>query len=188
MEASSQKKATGKRRNDIDEDREDVAESKDDGELPPAPKRTKTYEEAATPEKEAVSEMGATPPQVGPAQSENGETRQSHREQMQLLISAFSNEQQDQYEIFRRSTFPKSSIRRIMQSVCSTNVPQNAVIAMAGITKVYVGEMVEAACQARDELGEEGPLQPKHIREAVRRLRRENKVPNSRYKRVFPFR
>ena len=94
--------------------------------------------------------MGATPPQVGPAQSENGETRQSHREQMQLLISAFSNEQQDQYEIFRRSTFPKSSIRRIMQSVCSTNVPQNAVIAMAGITKVYVGEMVEAACQVME--------------------------------------
>ena len=97
-----------------------------------------------------MSEKGRTPPEVGPAPSENGPQReagQSHREKMQLLISAFSNEQQDQYEIFRRSTFPKSSVRRLMQGLCSTNVPQNAVIAMAGITKVYVGEVVESACQ-----------------------------------------
>lgn len=53
---------------------------------------------------------------------------------------------------------------------------------------MYVGEVVEAACQARDLAGEEGPLQPKHIREAVRVLRKDNKVPNSRYKKVFPFR
>ena len=58
------------------------------------------------------------------------------REKMQLLVSAFSNAQQDQYEIFRRSTFPKSGIRKIMQSICGGTVPQNAVIAMAGITKV----------------------------------------------------
>jgi len=58
------------------------------------------------------------------------------REKMQLLVSAFSNAQQDQYEIFRRSTFPKSGIRKIMQNICGSTVPQNAVIAMAGITKV----------------------------------------------------
>ena len=57
---------------------------------------------------------------------------------MQLLVSAFSNSQQDQYEIFRRSTFPKSTVRKIMQGVCGGNVPQNAVIAMAGIAKVCV--------------------------------------------------
>ena len=37
------------------------------------------------------------------------------REKMQLLVSAFSNSQQDQYEVFRRSSFPKSSVKRIMQ-------------------------------------------------------------------------
>lgn len=64
---------------------------------------------------------------------------QKQREQLQLLVSAFSNSQQDQYEIYRRSTFQKSAIRRIMQNVCGGSVPQNAVIAMAGITKVCVG-------------------------------------------------
>ena len=60
------------------------------------------------------------------------------RDKLQLLVSAFSNAQQDQYEIFRRSTFPKSTIRKLMQGVCGGTVPQNAVIAMAGITKVCV--------------------------------------------------
>ena len=61
---------------------------------------------------------------------------QDQREKMQLLVSAFSNSQQDQYEIYRRSTFPKSAIRKLMQGICGASVPQNAVIAMAGITKV----------------------------------------------------
>ena len=51
-----------------------------------------------------------------------------------------------------------------------------------------MGEIVEEACQAREAGQEEGPLQPKHIRESVRRLRKRDKVPNSRYKKVFPFR
>lgn len=110
------------------------------------------------------------------------------RDNLQLLVSAFSNSQQDQYEIFRRSTFPKSTVRKIMQGVCGGNVPQNAVIAMAGIAKVFVGEIVEEACQAQDQGGEEGALQPKHIREAARKLRKNNKIPNSKYKRVFPNR
>ena len=73
-----------------------------------------------------------------------------------------------------------------MQGVCGTTVPQNAVIAMAGITKVYVGEIVEAALQAQEDIQEDGPLQPKHIREAVRRLKTQ-KIPNSRYKKTNPF-
>ncbi len=56
------------------------------------------------------------------------------------------------------------------------------------MVQVYVGELVEEACAARETNREEGPLQPKHVREAVRRLKNNNKVPNSRYKKVFPFR
>ena len=37
--------------------------------------------------------------------------KQQAAEQLQLLVSAFSDTQQDQYEIFRRSTFSKSCIR-----------------------------------------------------------------------------
>ena len=113
--------------------------------------------------------------------------QRKEREKMQLLVSAFSNSQQDQYEVFRRSSFPKSGVRRIMQGACGSMVTQNAVIAMAGITKVYVGEIVEAALQAREEMGEEGPLKPKHIREAVRRMKNKTKIPNSFYKKSSLF-
>lgn len=64
----------------------------------------------------------------------------AQRERMELLVSAFSNTQQDQYEIFRRATFPKSTIKKIMQGVCGGTVPPNAVIAMSGITKVSAAD------------------------------------------------
>lgn len=75
-----------------------------------------------------------------------------------------------------------------MQSIVGGSVSQNVVIAMAGMAKVYVGEIVEAACQARDNRNEEGPLCPKHIREAVRKLRQKNKVLCTRYKKTFKLR
>lgn len=74
-----------------------------------------------------------------------------------------------------------------MQSVSGGTVSQNVVIAMAGMAKVYVGEIIEAACEARDKMQEVGPLKPKHIREAVRKLRQINRVP-SRHKRVLLWR
>ena len=56
-------------------------------------------------------------PRAVEEEEEGGWVRQQResREKMQLLISAFSNSQQDQYEVFRRSSFPKSSVKKIMQ-------------------------------------------------------------------------
>ncbi len=73
--------------------------------------------------------------------TENTEEEEEEVDSLQLLVSAFSNSQQDQYEIYRRSTFPKAAIKKIMQSIVGTSVPQNAVIAMAGIAKVSTGGM-----------------------------------------------
>lgn len=75
-----------------------------------------------------------------------------------------------------------------MQNVCGGTVSQNVVIAMAGMAKVFVGEIVEQGCLARDRCGEKGPLKPKHIREATRKLRQANKIPNSRSKSTVSFR
>ena len=79
-----------------------------------------------------------------------------------------------------------------MQSVSGRNVSENAVIAMRGITKVYIGEIVEEALRYREQqaksteflsacnqLDEEtpspsGPLRPSHIYEALRRLDMKN--------------
>lgn len=128
---------------------------------------------------------------VAPTSSSTEDTiKQAERDMQEktvLLVSALSEKQLDQYEIFRRSTLPRASVKRLMQSISGTTIPPNAVIAMAGITKVYVGEIVELACQAREKLNETGPLQPKHIREAVRLMRMKNNVPSTKYKKMMPF-
>jgi transcription initiation factor TFIID subunit 11 len=94
---------------------------------------------------------------------------------LQVLVSNFSDEQLDRYELYRRSAFSKVSIKRLMHSITGSVPSSNVVIAMAGIAKVFVGEIVEEALevQRQEKANQEGkptPLEPKHLREAHRRI------------------
>lgn len=64
-------------------------------------------------------------------------------------------------------------------SVKDKDRPVDTVVAivMAGICKVFLGELVETARLVMEERGEEGAICPRHVREAYRRQVRSGRVP-----------
>lgn len=140
------------------------------------------------------------------------------------LKSKLTEEQMARYDVYRASGFSKNQVKRTMQRAgataaiaetwCDRQLPSFVVflshtscfstVVLAGITKVFVGEVVElgesrphngaisnasiytqfASCivvyiarSIEDEWNETGPLQPKHVREAYRRLRASGALP-----------
>lgn len=84
------------------------------------------------------------------------------------VMSLLTENQMDRYECFRRSSL-KEPMRRLIQVVVGSGNPKNTdkiVIALAGVAKIFVGELVEEARRIAESRGEHGPLSPDMIHEA----------------------
>ncbi|GER40158.1 transcription initiation factor TFIID subunit 11 [Striga asiatica] len=105
---------------------------------------------------------------------------------MHELLAQFTEEQLNRYELFRRSGFQRSNMKRLLTSITgSPKITVHMTIVMSGIAKMFVGELVEAARIVMSERGDTGPIRPCHIREAYRRLKLEGKIPKRSVPRLF---
>ncbi|KAL0477989.1 RNAi component TAF [Acrasis kona] len=108
--------------------------------------------------------------------------RQSERERTARLLQKFTTDQQKRYEAFKRSKFQFSAIKKVMFQASNVASNHTMQIVMAGITKLYVGDLVENAKLIMTEWNEKGPVQPKHLKEAYRRIQQKQGVKlNFRY-------
>uniref|UniRef100_A0A915DDQ1 Transcription initiation factor TFIID subunit 11 n=1 Tax=Ditylenchus dipsaci TaxID=166011 RepID=A0A915DDQ1_9BILA len=96
----------------------------------------------------------------------------------QLLLSNFNQEQLDRYEAMRRASFPKSVVRRLIHQFTDATVNQNVVIAIAGMAKVFTGELIEEALdiQQKEATEEDSSITPRHLFLAYDRLDRQGKL------------
>jgi len=91
---------------------------------------------------------------------------------LKVLMDNFSEEQQTRYDWYRRATLNKGNVRKLIQSTGQLVTPQVAQM-VAGVGKVFVGEIVERALEAQALRGEQGPLAPEHLRQAYRMYKEE---------------
>ena len=96
--------------------------------------------------------------------------RRSEAQRMRHILAAFTPEQLERYECFRRSFLNRKQVRKVVAATAGHTPKEAALVVIAGLAKTFVGELVEEGKRVQAEKGEAGPLRPVHVREAHRRL------------------
>jgi transcription initiation factor TFIID subunit 11 len=102
------------------------------------------------------------------------------------IYQKLTPEQRDRFEMYLKGSFARSNIKRVMISVLGTSkVADQLAVVMAGIAKVFAGDVVEQSLLVMSEWGDSGKIRPVHMREAYRRLKAQGLVPSAQPKRLF---
>ncbi|KAH3676095.1 hypothetical protein WICMUC_002392 [Wickerhamomyces mucosus] len=66
-------------------------------------------------------------------------------ERLRLLLENLDDEQMARYSTYRRSTINKNNLRKIINSILNQSVSHSVAIAISGISKIFIGEIIEKA-------------------------------------------
>uniref|UniRef100_A0A7S4K9D0 TAFII28-like protein domain-containing protein n=1 Tax=Guillardia theta TaxID=55529 RepID=A0A7S4K9D0_GUITH len=170
--AETSSKSPSKKDSGVDKDKDDLDLDKKDLE--------------ASEKKDVDGELSddEDPEDAETALDEKFKEAQKARESM--LLKTASEEDWKRYTAMRQSKFNDNVIKSMISQISEIpagNIRKPVLFTMAGIAKIFVGEIIDTARVVRQEWGEcqDGaePLQPRHIQEAYRRMLLEGKVPES---------
>lgn len=113
--------------------------------------------------------------------------RDEDRQRMLELLKTFTPSQMERYECYRRSNLSKPMLRKLFKAASGVTLNANGLIILAGISKMFVGEMVE---KARDIMKAKGlneyeEIQPEHLRAAAAEIDAKDGLMRRRNKTLF---
>lgn len=101
------------------------------------------------------------------------------------MMQALDTAQANRYEAFKRSSLKKPNMKRLVQCIIGQVPNVHVTIAMCGITKLFVCELVETARMIAYRRGHSGPLLPSHIHHAYQVLLQAGKTSEKLKTRIF---
>ena len=88
-------------------------------------------------------------------------------------------EERSRYQHYRRSHFNIRYVRRVMCQSTAVDIKagDKVCVIMAGLAKLFVGNIIERARSIMTDRGESGPIQCRHLREAFVIMREDGRLP-----------
>ncbi|KAG0707203.1 TAFII28-domain-containing protein [Suillus ampliporus] len=123
---------------------------------------------AGAPDEDAEGEDELLPAMADDDYSAQLSWQSESKDNLKVLMDNFSPAQYERFEAYRRHALPKQAIRKVIQQTTGQQVSQPVAQIVAGVAKVFVGEIVEKARQVQSKRNDSGPLTPDHLREAYR--------------------
>lgn len=108
---------------------------------------------------------------------EEPEEELDEEERLRLLVDHLNPEQMARYEYFRRTTVNRAGVRKIANTVLNQSVSNNVAIVLSGVSKLFLGEIIEKARDVKKRYDKSIYLiKLKEKKDLNRELRLQNKL------------
>uniref|UniRef100_A0A7E4ZXW8 TAFII28 domain-containing protein n=1 Tax=Panagrellus redivivus TaxID=6233 RepID=A0A7E4ZXW8_PANRE len=174
-----------KSKRDTDNDMDDVTDGPDDES--DDDESVEEYEDDDEDEETAILDLIDKKITSEELEKKFAEEEEFEKAKLRIIIANMSSEQLKRFEMVRRATFKRKDVRRIVKDACGDIPSVKVAIAISGIAKMFVCDLVEKALDIKDTHNAvDSPLKPRHLKQAFSELDRQNRVFTVRQKK-FPY-